>query len=219
MNHWSETVKVILQSRSANLRELAGLANADPRKFYAYQSLAGCDLRGQDLAGMDLTDCEIEKALIDKQTIIDPKFEFRGEIGPLYSTFYIPYKLNEAVARFSAFYRYVYRAWAYKNLFGRFARALGTDRMIKVMSIIQDRKGLFDLVLRGSAGPFDEVTVLLMPKQLEALNKFRRSYHEFDAESFALLAGLLLSRLPYTRIDPHFQLPMDAYWGLELELR
>ena len=97
MTHWSEIVKLILQSRSGDLKELAKIAGVADPSFYSYQSLAGCDLRGQDLSGLDFTESEIEKSILDNETIIDSLFDVREIDINGYFVLQIPKILNEAI--------------------------------------------------------------------------------------------------------------------------
>lgn len=77
MNHWLDTVAGIITAETGDLKKLAKIAGYDPKSFYKYQNLSGCDLRGQNLSGMDFSGCQLENAIIDDSTIIDEKFDPR----------------------------------------------------------------------------------------------------------------------------------------------
>lgn len=212
MSHWSAIVKEILQAKTGDLRKLSELANHNPSTFFTYQSLSGCDLRGQDLSGMDLTGCDVEEAILDHDTILDEEFEFRSALAPGYFSFNIPSRLYLAIDRFADHYNYIYRAWAYKNLIGRFTRAMNGNRIAKIVSTATEQKEIYELVLKQYEGPTERLVILLNNSQILALEKFNSRFPEFDRYSFALMSGLILARIPYARIGLNIQLPMDALW-------
>jgi hypothetical protein len=55
MPHWLDKVVVLLESETANLRELALLAGEDPRTFYLGVDLSRLDLGDQDTTGMQFS--------------------------------------------------------------------------------------------------------------------------------------------------------------------
>ncbi|HXC57033.1 MAG TPA: hypothetical protein VNU97_17165 [Rhizomicrobium sp.] len=73
--HWLDKVLVILESETADLRELAKLVGGEPEIFYLGTRLSGVDLRGQDLRGMKFTDLRAEDVRIDEKTQLDPEIE------------------------------------------------------------------------------------------------------------------------------------------------
>ena len=58
MKHWLDMVVILLQAPTANLRELAHLAGADPRNFYVGVDVQSLDLTDQDTKGMSFSSVE-----------------------------------------------------------------------------------------------------------------------------------------------------------------
>lgn len=79
----------ILQAETIDLRELAGIAGADPAHFYVGTSLEGVDIRGQDLRGMKLPGLDLEKVRKDDATQVDePEVEVAGAGALVFSVFH-----------------------------------------------------------------------------------------------------------------------------------
>ena len=55
MPHWLDKVVVLLQAETADLRELARIAGANPKTFYRGIDLKDLDLDGQDIEGMEFS--------------------------------------------------------------------------------------------------------------------------------------------------------------------
>jgi hypothetical protein len=66
-----EALERVLRAQTADLRELAKVAGADPRGFYIGTKLDGVDLRGQDLRGMILPGLDQAKVRTDEGTLLD----------------------------------------------------------------------------------------------------------------------------------------------------
>lgn len=83
-----DVVERVLTADTADLRELALIAKADPRTLYIGTSLDGVDLRGQDLRGMLLTNLDRAKVRTDAATRLDlPEWDLdddpEGDAQPL----------------------------------------------------------------------------------------------------------------------------------------
>jgi len=77
-----DVVERVLTADTADLRELALIANADPRTLYIGTSLDGVDLRGQDLRGMLLPNLDRAKVRTDAATLFEsPDSEGEAEEG------------------------------------------------------------------------------------------------------------------------------------------
>lgn len=214
MNHWSNIVKALLQSKTGDLKELAKIAGSGDRNFYSYESLEECDLRGQDLSGLNLTGCNINKSIYDNETIIDEEFEFRENKNPGHYSIKIPKDLANAVSAFSDYYQYVYKAWAYKNLYNRFKRVSNSKKLPDIIDIVNGNTRLIQLCEKNFSGETQEVIVLLNKGQLSAIEEFEINNPNFDADSFGLLAGLISARIPYSKLGFLNDLPMESLWGL-----
>jgi tetratricopeptide (TPR) repeat protein len=70
-HHWLGKVRLILEADTADLRELALLAGANPKTFYVGARLKGVDVRGQDLRGMKFSEDQIGELAFDQATIMD----------------------------------------------------------------------------------------------------------------------------------------------------
>jgi hypothetical protein len=59
--HWLEKAAELLQAPTADLRELAYLAGADPKTFYRGISLKDVDVTGQNIEGLEFLDVPLKK--------------------------------------------------------------------------------------------------------------------------------------------------------------
>lgn len=153
MTHWLRNVIKILESPSGNLRDLALLTGNDPKDFYTYQDLSGCDLRGQDLTGMDFTGSNIERAILDASTKIDVTFDPRFIFESPYLEFKINRDLNMLVMAYSNHAKYSYDAWAYKRLISRGIRQHKLNRWdyyVNLISKTSNFKTLTDSTKKSS---------------------------------------------------------------------
>jgi hypothetical protein len=64
-----------MHAQTADLRELALIAKADPRIFYRGARLDGVDLSGQDIRDMEFTELESAQVLVDENTKFDPIYK------------------------------------------------------------------------------------------------------------------------------------------------
>ncbi|WP_421736799.1 hypothetical protein [Caulobacter sp.] len=71
---WTLVVERVLVAQTADLRELALLANADPETFYLGTRLDGVDICGQDLRGMHFSDLRLSHVKHDEGTLIDARW-------------------------------------------------------------------------------------------------------------------------------------------------
>lgn len=71
---WTVVVERVLVAQTADLRELALLANADPETFYLGTRLDGVDICGQDLRGMQFSDLRLSHVKHDEGTLIDARW-------------------------------------------------------------------------------------------------------------------------------------------------
>lgn len=69
---WTAVVERVLVAQTADLRQLAILANADPKTFYLGTRLDGVDICGQDLRGMQFSDLRLSRVKHDDYTQVDP---------------------------------------------------------------------------------------------------------------------------------------------------
>ena len=69
--HWLNGVLDLLNAETTNLRELAKLANADPRTFYLGANLEGVNISGQDLRGMRFSEAELGRVIANRATKLD----------------------------------------------------------------------------------------------------------------------------------------------------
>lgn len=75
MSHWLDKVIKLLTAKTHNLRELASLADADPKTFYRDVDMSGVDVRGQDLRGMEFNSNFYSEAIWDETTVFDTDFD------------------------------------------------------------------------------------------------------------------------------------------------
>jgi hypothetical protein len=83
MAHWLDIVVKILTAETTNLRELAEMANGDPKTFYVGVNLDDVDFSGQDVTGMHFTITDPTRIRRDKRTKFDPEYSalFREGLG------------------------------------------------------------------------------------------------------------------------------------------
>lgn len=74
MPHWLDRVILLLRANTANLRELARIAGADPRTFYRGIDPAHLDLTGQNIEGMEFSPPTRASRLEGEQLQLDLDF-------------------------------------------------------------------------------------------------------------------------------------------------
>jgi hypothetical protein len=74
VSHWLSKVVDLLNTETADLRQLAKLAGGNPKTFYRGARLDGVDLSGQDLRGMEFTDVDFSKFSFDEKTKLDWRY-------------------------------------------------------------------------------------------------------------------------------------------------
>ena len=210
--HWSTGVVRILQSKSGSLKELADLAGVDWRVAYIGQSLAGCDLRGQDLSGMDLTDCQIERAHIDANTIIDPKFDPRAGESSRYIDFIIPNEVARIVELFAKEHSYRYVAWAYKNLVNRFVFMKNANYLSDILDQIGSNPQLEALVNIGNSDLAAHQSLLIDREAEDVLIAAHREFPKYNIYALSLIAPALAAKMVRSKKSDISPLTINAIW-------
>lgn len=95
---------------------MAKAANVPAKFLYRGVNLTGVDIRGQNLADLDLTGADLSNAIMDRSTLIDPKYDPRLELGSIRRTIRLPRNLYICVRVLEAELNYIYTGWAIKWL-------------------------------------------------------------------------------------------------------
>ena len=190
-------VEKILTAATGDLRELARLAQCDPKDFYVDQDLSHCDLRGQDLRGMDFSGCNLERAIIDEATKFDPEHDPRNSDESVYLNIKISKHLNTIILSYAEEVGYSYLAWAYKRLLDDGIKLYLKNRTKYYSEIIDNNVYFLDLSKKPSGINSLSVTILSNNFHVEMIEEITSKFKKYDPFQLIFLSALIAKKIKY----------------------
>lgn len=213
MSHWLDGAAKILTAETGDLRKLAKIAGYDPKTYYKYQDLSGCDLRGQNLEGMDLSDCQLDKAILDEETVIDKEFDPRVEHNtPIQLKVRISSDLNTLVLHYMQSKNLKNRDTTYHRLLREGYECIYSKRFEFYSDIIDKNFNLSELLKIKKTSSLEINLNFDFRLVYDVMNK----YGESKSLNRIILVSLIRKRIKYNSRKDYSSVSPNAFYPPKL---
>jgi Pentapeptide repeats (8 copies) len=213
VSHWLDGAAGILTAETGDLRKLAQIAGYDPKTYYKYQDLSGCDLRGQNLTGMDFSNCKLDQAIIDEKTIIDQEFDPRIKYeNPIQLKVRISSDLNTLVLHYMQSKNLKNRDTTYHRLLREGYECICSKRFNFYSDIIDKNFNLSELLKIKKTSSLE----IKLNFDFRLINEVMNKYGEAKSLNRIILVSLIRKRIKYNSRKDYSNVSPNAFYPPKL---